>query len=74
MIPSWRRLTSSSRLENAGLRFDRYANYVPAQLGPQVIRNAQDAFVDGMQYALLGGAAALVVAAAAVAVLHRNSR
>jgi EmrB/QacA subfamily drug resistance transporter len=44
-----------------------------AGLGPQVWESAQAAFVDGMQYALLGGAAAIAVAAAAVAYLHHRS-
>jgi EmrB/QacA subfamily drug resistance transporter len=41
-------------------------------LGPQVARSAQTAFVDGMHYALLGSAAALVAAALTVIVLHRR--
>lgn len=42
-----------------------------SRLGPAVARSAERAFVDGMQYALLGGAAAVAFAALAVAVLHR---
>lgn len=42
------------------------------RLGPQVAHSAQNAFVDGMQYALLGGGAAIVAAAVAVLVLHRR--
>lgn len=42
------------------------------RLGPKVAHSAQNAFVDGMQYAMLGGAAALVVAAGAVVALHRH--
>ncbi|MDT4911676.1 MAG: hypothetical protein QOC66_804, partial [Pseudonocardiales bacterium] len=37
-----------------------------------VARSAETAFVDGMQYALLGGAAALLVAAISVVVLHHR--
>jgi EmrB/QacA subfamily drug resistance transporter len=44
---------------------------VAAHLGPQVLDSARHAFVDGLQYALLGGAAALVLAAAAVLALYR---
>jgi EmrB/QacA subfamily drug resistance transporter len=43
-----------------------------SRLGPQVARSAETAFVDGMQYALLGGAAALLVAAISVVVLHHR--
>jgi EmrB/QacA subfamily drug resistance transporter len=43
-----------------------------ARLGPDVINSAQSAFVDGMQYALLGGAAAIVAAAVAVVALYRK--
>jgi EmrB/QacA subfamily drug resistance transporter len=43
-----------------------------SRLGPDVAHSAQSAFVDGMQYALLGGAAAVVAAAVAVLVLHRG--
>jgi EmrB/QacA subfamily drug resistance transporter len=43
-----------------------------AHLGPQVVQRAEAAFVDGMQYALLGGAAAVLVAAAGVLVLRRR--
>ena len=43
-----------------------------ARLGPQVASRAQQAFVDGMQYALLGGAAVVLAAALAVIVLHRR--
>jgi DHA2 family multidrug resistance protein-like MFS transporter len=45
---------------------------VAAHLGPQVLDSARHAFVDGLQYALLGGAAALVLAAAAVLALYRT--
>ena len=43
-----------------------------SRLGPAVARSAQGAFVDGMQYALLGGAAAVAGAALAVIALHRK--
>ena len=43
-----------------------------AHLGGDVARSAQAAFVDGMQYALLGGAGALLAAALAVIALHRR--
>jgi EmrB/QacA subfamily drug resistance transporter len=42
------------------------------RFGPSVAHSAQGAFVDGLQYALLGGAAAAAFAAVAVAVLHRK--
>jgi EmrB/QacA subfamily drug resistance transporter len=45
-----------------------------ARLGPDVARSAEQAFIDGMQYALLGGAAAVIVAAVGVVVLHRGKR
>jgi EmrB/QacA subfamily drug resistance transporter len=45
---------------------------VAAHLGPQVLHSAQHAFVDGLQYALLGGVAALVLAAAAVVSVYRG--
>ena len=44
-----------------------------SRLGPQVAHSAQGAFVDGMQYALLGSGAAVLVAALAVLALHRRS-
>jgi hypothetical protein len=44
-----------------------------SRLGPDVAHSAQTAFVDGMQYALLGGAAAVVLAAVGVVALHRRS-
>lgn len=43
-----------------------------AHLGGDVARSAQAAFVDGMQYALIGGAGALLAAALAVIALHRR--
>ncbi len=43
-----------------------------ARLGPQVAHSAQSAFVDGMHYALLGAAAAIVAAAVGVLALHRH--
>jgi EmrB/QacA subfamily drug resistance transporter len=42
------------------------------RLGPQVARSARAAFIDGLQYALLGGAAAVLAAALAVALLNRR--
>lgn len=45
-----------------------------SRLGPRVARNAEAAFVDGMQYALLGGAAAVLVAAMGVLALYRRNR
>lgn len=41
--------------------------------GPQIAHSAQAAFIDGMQYALLGGAGAVLAAALAVLLLHRSS-
>jgi hypothetical protein len=43
-----------------------------SRLGPRVAHSAQSAFIDGMQYALLGGAAAVTVAAIGVLALHRR--
>jgi EmrB/QacA subfamily drug resistance transporter len=43
-----------------------------ASFGPQVAHSAQAAFLDGMQYALLGGAGAVLAAAVAVLLLHRR--
>jgi EmrB/QacA subfamily drug resistance transporter len=43
-----------------------------SRLGPGVARTAQSAFVDGMHYALLGGAGAVAIAAIAVLILHRR--
>jgi EmrB/QacA subfamily drug resistance transporter len=43
-----------------------------SRLGPKVADSARQAFVDGMQYALLAGAFAVIAAAVAVAVLHRR--
>jgi len=43
-----------------------------SRLGPKVAASAESAFIDGMQYALLGGAAAVVVAAVGVLLLHRG--
>jgi EmrB/QacA subfamily drug resistance transporter len=40
------------------------------RLGPQVARSAESAFIDGMQYALLGGAGAVIVAAVGVLLLR----
>jgi EmrB/QacA subfamily drug resistance transporter len=45
-----------------------------SRLGPGVAHSAQGAFVDGMQYALLGGAAAVAAAGLAVLVLHHAER
>jgi EmrB/QacA subfamily drug resistance transporter len=45
-----------------------------SRLGPRVAHNAETAFVDGMQYALLGGAAAVLLAAIGVLVLYRRDR
>jgi EmrB/QacA subfamily drug resistance transporter len=45
-----------------------------SRLGPRVAHNAEAAFVDGMQYALLGGAAAVLVAAIGVLALYRRDR
>jgi hypothetical protein len=42
------------------------------QLGPSLAQSGQSAFVDGMQYALLGSAAAVALAALCFLVLHRN--
>jgi hypothetical protein len=46
---------------------------VAAHLGPDVAAEARLAFVDGMQAALLGGVAALLMAALAVMLLHRGA-
>ena len=43
-----------------------------SRLGPRVAHSAQTAFVDGMQYALIGGAVAVIVAAAGVLILRRH--
>ena len=43
-----------------------------SRLGPDVASSARAAFIDGMQYALLGGAAAVIVAAVGVLLLHRK--
>lgn len=43
-----------------------------SRLGPQVASSAESAFIDGLQYALLGGATAVVVAAVGVLILHRR--
>jgi MFS family permease len=43
-----------------------------SRLGPAVAHSAQSAFVDGMQYALYGSAAAVAAAGVAVLVLHRK--
>jgi EmrB/QacA subfamily drug resistance transporter len=69
--------TYRSRLDVDGLPADaadsaRSSLALAARLGPRVADSAQNAFVDGMQYALLGGAAAVVLAAIAVVVLHRR--
>jgi EmrB/QacA subfamily drug resistance transporter len=45
-----------------------------ARLGPQVAQSARIAFIDGMQYALLGGAAAVFAAAVTVVALNRRKR
>jgi hypothetical protein len=44
-----------------------------SRVSPDVAGRARDAFADGMSYALLGGAAAVLAAAIAVAVLLRRS-
>ncbi len=43
-----------------------------SRLGPQVAHSAQAAFVDGMQYALIGGAVAVMIAAVGVLILRRG--
>jgi hypothetical protein len=43
-----------------------------SRLGPRVAHSADAAFIDGFQYALLGGAAAVVLAAIGVLLLHRR--
>ena len=43
-----------------------------SRLGPTVAHSAQTAFVDGMQFALIGGAAAVAAAAVAVVAMHRK--
>src|SRR4051812_21133340 len=43
-----------------------------SRLGPKVAASAESAFIDGMQYALLGGAVAVVVAAVGVVILSRR--
>jgi MFS family permease len=43
-----------------------------SRLGPKVAASAESAFIDGMQYALLGGAVAVVVAAVGVLILSRR--
>jgi EmrB/QacA subfamily drug resistance transporter len=45
-----------------------------ARVGPDVAHSARDAFVDGMQLALLVGSAALLVTAVAVLALARRAR
>ena len=45
-----------------------------SRLGPRVAHSAEAAFVDGMQYALLGGAAAVLAAAIGVLALYRRDR
>src|SRR3954453_20497149 len=43
-----------------------------SRLGPKVAASADSAFIDGMQYALLGGAVAVAVAAVGVLILSRR--
>jgi MFS family permease len=45
-----------------------------SRLGPRVAHSAETAFVDGMQYALLGGAAAVLAAAIGVLALRHHDR
>jgi MFS family permease len=61
-----------SALPHGAAEHARSSLALASRLGPGVTRSAEGAFVDGMQCALLGGAAALALAALAVAVLHRR--
>jgi EmrB/QacA subfamily drug resistance transporter len=59
-------------LPNQAAESARSSLALASRLGPSVAQSAQGAFVDGMQYALLGGAAATAGAALVVVCLHRK--
>lgn len=44
------------------------------QIGGNIARSADSAFVDAMQFALLGGSAVTLAAAGVVLALHRKTR
>jgi hypothetical protein len=62
-----------SGLSSPAAEHARSSLALASRLGPTVAHSAQGAFVDGMQYALLGGAAAAAGAALVVVGLHRKA-
>jgi hypothetical protein len=63
-----------ARLPGPAADHARSSLALASRLGPQVAHSAQAAFVDGMQYALVGGAVAVVVAAVGVLILRGARR
>ncbi len=62
----------TGRLPAAAARHARESLALAARLGPDTAHSARQAFVDGMQWALLGGAGVVLAAAVLVAALHRR--
>jgi EmrB/QacA subfamily drug resistance transporter len=59
-------------LPGAAAEHARSSLALASRLGPSVAHSAQRAFVDGMQYAMYGSAAAVAAAGVAVLILHRK--
>jgi EmrB/QacA subfamily drug resistance transporter len=59
-------------LPGAAAEHARSSLALASRLGPSVAHSAQGAFVDGMQYAMYGSAAAVAAAGVAVLILHRK--